>query len=198
MHYEQDQTRPSRQSVEIRSSAFSELENDHEVWAGLGCSVHGGGLAEGGHSEPDGAWGAGAPVDLGELVPGAGEADLESFGFAEPAFAVGFGDAGGEVVADLGDAGPLGRVWPVHGASQAAVLVDAGGGERAAAGAGGDFAAFEVAEELFPFGVGGVAVFLGGPQGAAPGEEGQVCLDGLVGVDGLVAEGDVDVAGARR
>jgi hypothetical protein len=28
------------------------------------------------------------------------------------------GDAGGEVVADLGDAVALGRVWPVHGAPQ--------------------------------------------------------------------------------
>ena len=46
----------------------------------------------------------------------------------------------------------------------------------------------------FPFGVGGGAVFLGGPQCAAAGEEGQVGLDGFVGVDGLVAEGDVDVA----
>ena len=35
----------------------------------------------------------GAPVDLGELVAGAGETDLESFGFAVPAFALGFGDA---------------------------------------------------------------------------------------------------------
>ena len=80
-----------------RYSAFSELENDHDVWAGLGCSVHGGGSAEGGHAEADWAGGAGAPVDLGELVFGAGEADLESFGFAEPAFASGFGDAGGQV-----------------------------------------------------------------------------------------------------
>jgi hypothetical protein len=86
------------------SSAFSELENDHEVWAGLRWSVHGGVAAEGGHSESDG--GGGAAVDLDELVLGAGEADLESFGFAGPAFAGGFGDAGGEVVADLGDAGP--------------------------------------------------------------------------------------------
>jgi hypothetical protein len=61
------------------------------------------GSAEGRHAESDEGWGAGAAVDLGELVLGAGEADLESFGFAEPAFAVGFGDAGGEVVADLGD-----------------------------------------------------------------------------------------------
>ena len=117
-------------------------------------SVHGGVAAEGGHSESGGGGGAGAAVDLGELVFGAGEADLESFGFAGPAFAVGFGDAGGEVVADLGDAVPLGGVGPVQGAPEAAVLVDAGAGERAAAGAGGDFAAFEVAEEFFPFGVG--------------------------------------------
>ncbi len=67
---------------------------------------------------PTGPGRAGAPVDLGELVFGAGAADLESFGFAEPAFAVGFGDACGEVVADLGDAVPLGGVGPVQGASQ--------------------------------------------------------------------------------
>jgi hypothetical protein len=41
-------------------------------------------------------------VDLGEFVVGGGEADLEAFDFAEPAFAFGFGDAGGEVVADFG------------------------------------------------------------------------------------------------
>ena len=46
-----------------------------------------------------------APVDLGKFVVGSGEADLESFDFAEPAFAFGFGDAGGEVVADLDQTG---------------------------------------------------------------------------------------------
>ena len=71
--------------------------------------------------------------------------------------------------------------------------MDAGGGERAAAGAGGDLASFEVAEELFPLGVGRGAVLLGGTQGSASGEERAVGLDGLVGVDGLVADGDVDV-----
>src|SRR5260370_35936483 len=85
-------------------------------WAGLRCSVRGGGAAEGRHAESDRAGGACAPVDLGEFVFGAGAADLESFGFAEPAFAVGFGDAGGEVVGDLGDAVPLGGVGPVSGA----------------------------------------------------------------------------------
>ena len=39
-----------------------------------------------GHAEVDGL-AAGAPVDLGELVVGAGEADLEAFDLAEPAFA---------------------------------------------------------------------------------------------------------------
>jgi hypothetical protein len=73
------------------------------------------------------------------------------------------------------------------------MFVDAPGGERAAAEAGGDLAAFKVAEEFFPFGVGGGAVFLGGPQRATPGEERSVCLDDLVRIDGLVAEGDVDV-----
>jgi len=71
-----------------------------------------------GHAEVHGG-GAGSAVDLGEFVFGAGEADLEAFGFAEPAFAFGFGDPGGQVVADLGDAVPLGGVGPVHGASQA-------------------------------------------------------------------------------
>src|SRR6266516_3264443 len=121
----------------------------------MGCRCSGF-VDGGGHAEVGGA--VGAVVDLGELVFGAGEADFEAFGFAEPAFAFGFGDAGKEVVADLGDAGPLGGVWPVQGAAQAGVLVDAGGADGAAA------------------------------------EEGQVGLDRFLGVGGLVAEGDVDVA----
>ncbi len=42
-----------------------------------------------------------APFDLGKFVFGAGEADLQAFDLAEPAFAFGFGYAGFEVVADL-------------------------------------------------------------------------------------------------
>ncbi len=52
---------------------------------------------------------------------------------------------------------------------------------------------FEMPKELVPFGVGGSAVFLAGPQGAAAGKEGAVAGDDLCGVDGLVADGDVDV-----
>ena len=62
---------------------------------------------------------AGAPVDLGELVVGACEADLESFDFAEPAFAFGFADPGDQVAADFGDAGPLGGLGPEHRAPEA-------------------------------------------------------------------------------
>jgi hypothetical protein len=74
-----------------------------------------GGLGEDWHAE----FGGGAPVDLGEFVLGAGKADFEAFDFAGPAFAFGFGDAGGEVVADLCEPVALGRVRPVDGAADA-------------------------------------------------------------------------------
>src|SRR5215475_6275955 len=64
----------------------------------------------------------------------------------------------------------------------------------AAAVADGDLAAFEMADELGPFGVGGGAVFLGGPQCATAGDEGTVAVDHFLGVDGLVSHGGVDVA----
>ena len=46
---------------------------------------------------------------LGDLVVGGGEGDLESFGFADPAFALGFADAGEEVVADALQSAALSR-----------------------------------------------------------------------------------------
>lgn len=77
--------------------------------------------------------------------------------------------------------------------SQQGVFVDAGGAERAAADPGGDLATFEVAEELLPFLIRGRPVLLAGPHGPASGEESQVGLDGLLGIDGLVGHGDADV-----
>jgi len=68
----------------------------------------------------------------------------------------------GEVVDDLGEPGMLGGVGPEHGAADAGVFVDAGRAERACAGAERDLAAFEVSEELRPFLLGGIAVFLAG------------------------------------
>jgi hypothetical protein len=49
----------------------------------------------------------GCVVGLCELAGGGGEADLESFGFFGPALALGFADAGEEVVSDVFQAVPL-------------------------------------------------------------------------------------------
>jgi len=76
--------------------------------------------AEGWHAEVDGPVAAGGDlVHLGEFVPGGGEAGLESLGFAGPAFALGFGDAGGEVGADFGEPGFLGGVGAQERAADA-------------------------------------------------------------------------------
>jgi len=77
-------------------------------------------VGECGHAELDGA---GLPlqgcIDLGELVVGAGEADLQAFDFAEPALASGFCDAVVQVGADLLEPGALGWVWPQERAPDA-------------------------------------------------------------------------------
>ena len=136
-----------------------------------GCCQGGGGdVAVGGDAEVDGLGSTGGgQVGLGELVVGGGEADLESLGFAGPAFALGFGDAGQEVVADSFESAALGGVDPQEGAPDAGVLVDAAGGVCASAVAECDAAALEVAEELVPDYVGGGAVFLAGAELAAGG-----------------------------
>ncbi len=61
----------------------------------------------------------GGGVGLGEFAGGGGEADLESFGFAGPALALGLGDASAEVVADLLQAASLGGVDAQEGTSDA-------------------------------------------------------------------------------
>ncbi|MET9971730.1 hypothetical protein ABZZ80_39000 [Streptomyces sp. NPDC006356] len=50
-----------------------------------------------------------APIELAKLLLGASQADLETFDLAEPAFRLGFVDAGEEVVADVDEPCPLGR-----------------------------------------------------------------------------------------
>src|SRR6266516_6023518 len=143
-----------------------------------------GGVGEAWHAQgAGGAAAGGALVHLGELVPGAGEADLQALGFAEPAGFFGFGDAGGEVAADLHQAGTLGGVGAEQRAAQAGVLVDARGVVGAAAVAEGDLAAFEMAKELVPFLIGGGPVFLSRAQGATAGDERPVAIDDLFGVD---------------
>ncbi|MET9074703.1 hypothetical protein [Streptomyces sp. NPDC004232] len=62
-----------------------------------------------------------APIELAELLLGADEADLETFDLAEPAFCLGFGDSGDQVVADLGKPCPLGRVRSQERTSDASI-----------------------------------------------------------------------------
>ncbi|MFE9679352.1 hypothetical protein ACFYO5_35445 [Streptomyces sp. NPDC006259] len=68
-------------------------------------------LPEGGNSQVNGLLLLGdLYVELAEFLLGASQADLETFDLAEPAFRLGFGDSGDQVVADLGKPCPLGRV----------------------------------------------------------------------------------------
>jgi hypothetical protein len=77
----------------------------------LGVGGASGGVGEAGDAELDGFGAAGADlVHLGQFGVGAGEADLKTLGLAVPAVGFGFGDAGGEVVADLFQPGAGARV----------------------------------------------------------------------------------------
>jgi len=67
----------------------------------------------------DGGAAGGEGVELGEFLLRAGQADLESFGFAVPALTSGFGDAGQQAAADGFQPRPLGGVNPQEGAPEA-------------------------------------------------------------------------------
>ena len=60
----------------------------------------------------DGCPAGGEVVELGEFLLCAGEADLESFGFAVPALAFSLGDAGQQVAANVFQPRPPGEVDP--------------------------------------------------------------------------------------
>ncbi|MET9830052.1 hypothetical protein ABZ078_12175 [Streptomyces sp. NPDC006385] len=97
-----------------------------QSWPGReGC----GGWLRGGDAETDNGPMVATPVDLSQFVLCAGEADMRSFNLAEPAFALGLGDAGDQVVADLDQSVASGGVGPEHRAADAGVLVDAGGSQ---------------------------------------------------------------------
>ena len=74
------------------------------------------GDAEGGGAGLGGAFGA---VEVRELVFGGGEADVESFGFTQPAVGACFLDPCGEFLDDLGQPWSLGGVDPQQGAADA-------------------------------------------------------------------------------
>src|SRR6476620_681577 len=91
----------------------------HPTFAGSSITTRGGDAKVHGRMLPV------APVELAELLLGASRADLETFDLAEPAFRLGFGDSGDQVVADLGKSCPLGRVRSEERASDASVLMNA-------------------------------------------------------------------------
>jgi hypothetical protein len=74
------------------------------------------------------------------------------------------------------------------------MFVDAWGGVGTSAGPQRDLAAFEVAEEFVPFGVGGHSVLFAGSHRTSACDEGAMPVDDFFRVDGLVAHGGVDVA----
>jgi hypothetical protein len=79
------------------------------------------------HTEVDGARSeVMRPGDLGKLVLGSGNADLESFHLAEPSALGRLGDALGEVVPDSSEPLVLGGVNAQECAPHAGVFVDAG------------------------------------------------------------------------
>lgn len=80
-------------------------------------------LSESGRSQRD--RGLAELPHLGELLSGAGEADLQSFDLAEPASFGGLAYPFVQVGDDLGEAHGLGRVGPEYRASKAGVLVAA-------------------------------------------------------------------------
>ena len=82
----------------------------------VGTGIAGGDVAAGGFGVAGyaqvhrGVTPSGDLVHLGEFGAGAGEADLQALGLAEPAVGLGFGDAGDQVVADLDEPGAFGGV----------------------------------------------------------------------------------------
>ena len=138
-----------------------------------------------------------AATHLFEFVFGAGEADFEAVDLAGPATVVGFGDSGEQVGVDLGEPWQLGGIGAQQRATQAGVFVLAWCGVGAAARAELDFAFLEVGEELVPFVVGDVAIFLDGSQCSAAGDERSVVFDHVTVIDSDVALGGVEVVVAE-
>lgn len=137
-------------------------------------------LPEGGNSQADSLLLPGdLRVELGDLLLGVGEAALQSFDLDEPTLAFSFQDACEEVVADLDEPRPFGRVNDQDGASDTSVLMSTISSVCATAVAQGELAALKVAEKLVPFLRGDGSVFLDRPQSPAPGDERSMCLDGV-------------------
>ena len=137
-------------------------------------------------------------VHAGELLFGCGDADLNAFELAEPAFSFSFQASLREVDADLFEPGPLGGVGAQHRAADASVFMDAGSAIGATAGSEFDFAFEEVGVELVELRIGGCPVVVAGAQGSAPVDVGAEVADDVFIENGGVTLGGVDVLVAEE
>ena len=104
---------------------------------------------------------------------------MEALSLTGPTLSLGFCDASHKVVADLDAdvAFEQGRARASSSGPQACSWMQ--GVKKAwGAGADGDLPPLKMAEELLPFLVSWHSVLVARPQGAAPGEEGEMGLDG--------------------
>ena len=106
-----------------------------------------------------------------------GQGGLDRGDFAEPALVPGLLEAVEEVGVDLLQPWHLSWVNPEEGASDTGVFMRARRSVVTAADAEGDLPQLEVGEELVPFLVGELTVFLAGPVGPAAGDERPVVGD---------------------
>ncbi|WP_190172017.1 hypothetical protein [Streptomyces mirabilis] len=127
-----------------------------------------------------------------ELLGCGGHGGLDHGDVVEPALLLGLLETVGEDGVDLLQPGQLGLVALEEGASDARIFVSARRSVFAATGSESDLSQLEVAEELLPFGVGELTVFVAGPLGAAAGDEGSVMRDHVFGVDRGVPHRRVD------
>jgi hypothetical protein len=107
-------------------------------WGSAGSASDG--VAEVGHAQVGDGVPAGDLLHGLQFLVGGGQGGFQAGDFPELAFALGFGDAGGEVVADLLQARHLGRVRAQEWAPYTAVLVRTRTAEVAGAHAKGDLA----------------------------------------------------------
>lgn len=131
-------------------------------------------------------------VEVEEFLRGGVAAGLQAVDFAEPSVYPGFLDAFVEVADDFSESIALFGVHSEHRASDAGVLVLAGGSVGASAGSEFEFALVEVLVELGPFLVCGFAILSFGAEAAAIVEEGSVGADQVVLEDGQVVLGGVE------
>ncbi|MEU0970034.1 hypothetical protein ABZ357_33190 [Streptomyces sp. NPDC005917] len=135
-------------------------------------------------------------VGLCDLLFRSRKTDTETFGFAEPAFALGFHHPVVEVVPDLFEPRPFSGVHDENRTPHTSVFVAAIRSVGPSAVSEGELPALEVAEELVPFFRSDSAVFPGWPDRAAAAAERAMRFDRVGGVERRLSHGGVEAVGA--